>query len=130
MRRDGDEVARVRDALRGAGPLREVRMFGGTAFMVNGNMAVAVSHRGLLVRVGPDEYERALKEPGARAMQMRNRTMTGYIVVDPLPGEARTVRFWVQKALRHNRMLPPKKDTPMGAGAAKTGQGARRRARS
>ena len=107
---DGAELARVRTAFKGVPSVREVKMFGGMAFMVNGHMTVAVSTRGLLVRVGRDEHDQALKQPGTRAMEMRGRVMMGYVYVHPVPTEARTVHSWVQSALHHNRTLPPKKN--------------------
>ena len=109
MSAGGAELALVRTAFRGIPSVREVKMFGGTAFMVNGHMTVAVSPRGLLVRVGPDEQDHAVKQPGTRVMQMRGRVMTGYVYVDPVPTDTHTVRTWVQCALRHNRTLPPNK---------------------
>jgi TfoX/Sxy family transcriptional regulator of competence genes len=109
MSGDGAELARVKNALAGVTSIREVRMFGGTAFMVNGHMTVAVSPRGLLVRVGPEGHDEALKKPSTRAMQMRGRIMVGYVYVQPVPTEADVIEAWVQSALRHNRTLPPKK---------------------
>jgi hypothetical protein len=108
MNLEGAELALVRAAFRGIASVREVKMFGGTAFMVNGHMTVAVSPRGLLVRVGPDEHKQALEQPGTRAMQMRGRVVMGFIFVDPAPSDTRAVHSWVQRALRHNRTLPPK----------------------
>jgi len=105
---DGAELTIVRTALEGVVSVREIQMFGGTAFMVNGHMTLAVSPRGLLVRVGPEEHDEAVNKPGARAMEMRGRVMTGYVYVAPVPSDARTVRSWVQSALRYNRTLPPK----------------------
>jgi TfoX/Sxy family transcriptional regulator of competence genes len=117
----------VRTAFQGVASLREVVMFGGTAFLVNGHMTVAVSPRGLLVRVGPGGHDDALKKPGTRPMEMRGRVMAGYIYVDPAPSDARTVRSWVQSALRHNRTLPPRKS---GRVARKKRQTHQRRTRS
>ena len=57
-----DLVADVRAALAEAGTLREVRMFGGIGFMLNGNMVAAVSRRGLLLRVGKERYAEALTQ--------------------------------------------------------------------
>ena len=48
---DEDLAARMRVALAGTGAVREVRMFGGLCFMLNGNMVAGTSKRGLLVRV-------------------------------------------------------------------------------
>ena len=109
MSSDAAELALVRTALEGVVSVREIKMFGGTAFMINGHLTLAVSPRGLLVRVGPDEQHEAVKKPGARAMEMRGRVMTGYVYVAPVPRDARAVRSWVQSALRYNRTLPPKR---------------------
>ena len=61
----------VRGHLSGAGAMSEVKMFGGTGFMLNRNLVAAVSKRGLLLRVGKDRYRDALAWPGARPMEMR-----------------------------------------------------------
>jgi TfoX/Sxy family transcriptional regulator of competence genes len=112
-------LALVRTAFQAVASVREIKMFGGTAFMVNGHMTVAVSPRGLLVRVGPEEHDEAVKKPGVQAMEMRSRVMTGYVYVDPVPSDARVVHAWVQSALRHNRTLPPKKAARARAAAPK-----------
>src|SRR5690349_23500903 len=69
----------VRAALADASPVREVRMFGGIGFMLNGNMIAATSDRGLLVRVGEQGAAEALARPGAEPMIMNGRTMKGYV---------------------------------------------------
>jgi TfoX/Sxy family transcriptional regulator of competence genes len=129
MSTDGAELARVRAAFEGVISLREVKMFGGTAFMVNGHMTIAVSPRGLLVRVGFDEHDQALKQPGTHAMEMRGRVMMGYVYVHPVPTEARTVHSWVQRALRHNQTLPPKKNGRARQAARKKQKATKRRPR-
>ena len=129
MSGDGADLTLVRAALQGVASVREVKMFGGTAFMVNGHMTVAVSPRGLLVRVGPDGHDEAVKRPGIRAMQMRGRIMTGYVYVDPLPSDACGVHSWVQSALRHNRTLPPKKVARTHTAAPKKHKTIKRRIR-
>jgi TfoX/Sxy family transcriptional regulator of competence genes len=73
----------VRGHLSGAGAMSEVRMFGGTGFMLNGNLVAACRNAALLLRVGKDRYRDALVWPGARSMEMRGRTMQGYIYIDP-----------------------------------------------
>ena len=59
-----DLLARVRAALMGAGTVREVKMFGGIGFMLNGNLIGGASNRGLLVRVGHTRQREALALPG------------------------------------------------------------------
>ncbi len=83
MTSDEDLAGRVRAALAKADDVREVKMFGGVGFMLNGNMVAAASKRGLLVRVGKDRHRDALTRPGTRPMEMRGRVMEGYVYVDP-----------------------------------------------
>jgi len=116
-----DLAAGVRAALARAGDVRELKMFGGIGFMLNGNLVVGASRRGLLVRVGKDQQREALARPGARPMVMRDRVMEGYIYVDPpaLAGRA-AVQPWVRLALAFVRTLPPKQAARKKAGRAKS----------
>ena len=82
-------------------------MFGGIGFMLNGNLLVGASKRGLLLRVGKDRQSQALAKPGTRQMEMRGRPMDGYIYLDP-PIELDAVRAWVDMAIAFVRTLPPK----------------------
>jgi hypothetical protein len=108
MTADYDIAAGVRAALSGTAPMREVKMFGGIGFMLNGNLIAAASKRGLLVRVGKDRQSDALARPGARPMEMRGRIMEGYIYVDPPALTHNAVRQWLQLARDHVQTLPPK----------------------
>jgi TfoX/Sxy family transcriptional regulator of competence genes len=96
MADDQELAASVRAALAGTGVIREVRMFGGIGFMLNGNLVAAASHRGLLLRVGKDRQAEALAQSGARPMVMRGRAMEGYVYVDPpaLNKRSRTGSGW------------------------------------
>ena len=89
----------VRTTLAGAGMVREVKMFGGIGFMLNGNLVAAASKRGLLVRVGSERRDDALARVGARPMVMRGRTLDGYIYVDPPALTGRAVRAWLRLAV-------------------------------
>jgi hypothetical protein len=93
--------------LAGVKPVAEVKMFGGIGFMLNGNLLVGASKRGLLLRVGKDRQAQALAKPGTRQMEMRGRPMDGYIYVDP-PIAPDAVRGWVDMATAFVRTLPPK----------------------
>jgi TfoX/Sxy family transcriptional regulator of competence genes len=105
---DEDLAARLRALLAGAGPVREVRMFGGLCFMLNGHMLAGTSKRGLLVRVGKDQYPEALKRPDAKPMEMTGRLMEGYVFVDPPPRDERVLRDWIELAVTFVKTLPPK----------------------
>ena len=82
-------------------------MFGGLAFLVNGNMAVAASGQGgLLVRVDPAESAELVSATGAEEMVMRGRAMAGWLRVEPAEDE---LSEWVERGVAHARSLPPKR---------------------
>ena len=108
MALDEDLAARLRAVLAGAGTVREVRMFGGLCFMLNGNMVAGTSKRGLLVRVGKDQQPDALRRPGAKPMEMAGRLMAGYVFVDPAPQDEQALRDWLDLAVTFVKTLPPK----------------------
>jgi TfoX/Sxy family transcriptional regulator of competence genes len=89
------------------------RKFGGTCYMVRGNMAVGTLKGGLIVRVGKDAHAEALAIPGARTFDMTGRPMPGYISVDAatLATEAALSR-WLDLALAFNASLPAKTAKP------------------
>src|SRR5580693_1397836 len=88
--------------------MSEVKMFGGTGFMLNGNLAAAVSKRGLLLRVGKDRYRDALAWPGARTMEIRERTMEGYVYIDPPVPTNDALKAWLDEAVAFVKTLPVK----------------------
>jgi hypothetical protein len=75
--------------------------------MLNGKMVAAVSKRGLLLRIGKDRQHAALARRGTRPMEMRGRTMEGYVYVDP-PLTASAIKAWLQEAVAFVLTLPPK----------------------
>ena len=107
-----DELAAcLRSKLTGAGAVREVKMFGGVGFMLNGNMVAAASKRGLLLRVGKAKQSEALAEPGAHVMTMRGRTMEGYVFIDPSALSDGVVAKSLPLALAFVREMPPKESS-------------------
>lgn len=90
--------------------LVEKKMFGGVGFMLNGNMLIGTTAKGaLLVRVDPDKIDEALARPGAHAMHMGPKVMTGFIAVDPeaLP-DAKAIKDWIAYAQNYVKTLPAK----------------------
>jgi TfoX/Sxy family transcriptional regulator of competence genes len=108
MTEDSDLTLNVRAALQGVEALREVKMFGGVGFMVNGNLFAAASRRGLLLRVGEERQDEALAQPGMRSMEMRGRRMEGYVYADPPPRSGQAIKAWLNLALEYVQTLPPK----------------------
>ena len=85
----------------------EQKMFGGLAFLVGGNMAVAASGQGgILVRVDPAESDRLVETTAAEEMVMRGRSMAGWLRLDPGEDE---LPEWVDRGLSYARSLPPKR---------------------
>ncbi|HLB20930.1 MAG TPA: TfoX/Sxy family protein [Solirubrobacteraceae bacterium] len=110
MAYDEELAHRIRELLAGESGVSEMSMFGGLAFLLHGNMAVAASGRGgLMVRVDPKSGERLLAKPHASAMEMRGRTMTGWIrVADDGIKTKRQLAAWVRGGVAYARTLPRK----------------------
>lgn len=102
---------RIRVLVAGEPGLTEQKMFGGLAFLIGGNMAVAASGQGgILVHVDPDESDRLVETTTARLMEMRGRQMRGWLRVDM--DDLRTKRqlaAWVERGAGYARSLPAKR---------------------
>ena len=109
MAYDEDLAERIRELV-GDGPdVTEKKMFGGLAFLVGGNMAIAASGEGgILVRVPPDDSERLVEETTAEVAVMRGRPMAGWLRVasKDLAGDA--LAGWVTRGTGYAAALPPK----------------------
>lgn len=101
-------VAFLRRELPQAGAIRETRMFGGTGFMLNGNMIAGTFRHGLLVRVGKNRQAEALAQPGAQMMEMRGRLMEGYVHVEAPRLTERGARELLDLALPFVLAMPAK----------------------
>src|SRR5215475_12115234 len=105
---DAELTDRVRTALKGVRGITEMRMFSGIAFLLNGNLMVAASDRGLLVRAGAEAESEALSRDGAKPLLMKGRRLTGYLRIDPSVRSAAEVTSWVRVAHEFVRTLPAK----------------------
>ena len=102
---------RIRELLGSEADLAEMKMFGGLAFLIGGNMAVAASGQGgLLVRVDPAQSDTLVATTNARPMEMRGRPMQGWLRVDAdgLRTETELAR-WVELGATYARSLPSKR---------------------
>ena len=110
MAYDEELAGRIRSLASSEPALSEQKMFGGLAFLVNGNMAVAASGQGgLLVRVDPEESAELVETTSAEEMVMRGRSMVGWLRVESgaVEGEDE-LRAWTDRGLSYARSLPPK----------------------
>lgn len=110
MAYDEDLANRIRELIASEPGLTEKRMFGGLAFLINGNMSVSVSGQGgLLLRVPPEETDALLGKPHARPFEMRGRTMDGWLRVDEEGVRTkRQLERWVARGVEFARSLPSK----------------------
>jgi hypothetical protein len=111
MSYDEELAGRIRELVASEAGLTEKKMFGGLAFLIGGNMAIAASGQGgVMVRVDPDESDTLLATTNARLVEMRGRQMQGWMRVD-LP-DVRTqqqLARWVGIGVSYARSLPPKR---------------------
>lgn len=111
MAYDEKLAARIRELVAGERDLTEKKMFGGLAFLIGGNMAVAASGQGgVLVRVDPAQSDTLVATTNARLMEMRGRSMQGWLRVDD--EDVRTKRQlakWVELGMTYARSLPAKR---------------------
>ena len=110
MAYDEDLAERIRERVAAEDGLTERRMFGGLAFLINGNMAVSASGQGgMMLRVDPAQTERLVRAPHARRFEMRGREMDGWLRIDPdALGTDADLTHWVTLCVTYARSLPPK----------------------
>ena len=101
---------RIRELIAGEPDVTEKKMFGGLAFLIGGNLAVAASGQGgVLVRVDPAQSDKLVATTMARPMEMRGRQMHGWLRVDSadVPTK-RQLAPWVERGTTYARSLPAK----------------------
>lgn len=109
MARDKGLEELVNDSLAPAPRLTQKAMFGGWAWLVNGNLLCGARDDGMLVRLGKDRDGWALKIVGVVPMISRGRKMNGWVRVAPEVYSVDTLRRkLLEAALEFNRSLPKK----------------------
>jgi len=110
MAYDESLAQRIRTLVKTQTGLSEKKMFGGLAFLVNGNMSIAASGQGgLLVRVDPAQTDMLVAATKAKVMMMRGRDMPGWLRVatDDSTSDAELAQ-WAELGISYARSLPPK----------------------
>ena len=108
MAYDEQLAERVRVELEGVKGVTERKMFGGLAFMVNGNMACGIVKDKLMLRLGAEGAVAALERPHVREMDFTGRPLTGMVYVGQAGLGDAELHGWVQQAVAFARSLPPK----------------------
>jgi TfoX/Sxy family transcriptional regulator of competence genes len=108
---DEDLAKRIRELVLAEPGVTEKRMFGGLAFLIDGNMSVSASGQGgLLLRVDPAETDALLSRPHAYPFEMRGRLMQGWLRVDAEGLRTkRQLAQWVARGVAYARSLPSKR---------------------
>jgi TfoX/Sxy family transcriptional regulator of competence genes len=111
MAYDEELANRIREQVAGESGLTEQKMFGGLAFLIGGNMAIAASGQGgVLVRADPEESERLVAKTDARLMEMRGKQMRGWLRVDAEHVRTKAqLAKWVELGTTYARSLPAKR---------------------
>lgn len=110
MAYDEDLAHRIRECLQDEPSVVEKAMFGGLAFLINGNIAVSASGQGgLMLRVDPAESSALVAKAHAEKMVMRGREMDGWLRVDPDGVKTkRELQRWVKIGVTYAHSLPSK----------------------
>ena len=109
MAYDEGLAQRVREMMQDYAGVTEKKMFGGIAFMVNGNMCSGVVKSELMLRVGPDQYDQCLTRKHAREMDFTGKPMKGFVYVAENGLETdESLRDWISTAHRFAGALPAK----------------------
>lgn len=105
-----EELAqRIRDEIGDHPALVEKQMFGGIAFMVQGNMSVGVAGDELMVRVGKENDENALSKPHVRPFDLSGRPMAGWVLVEADGTAAdKDLSGWIDTGVAYAESLSPK----------------------
>jgi TfoX/Sxy family transcriptional regulator of competence genes len=100
---------RLEQALSRRKGLAQKAMFGGIGWLLHGNMCVGIWKDALIARVGPQAYESARREPGAREFDITGRPMRGWVMVEAAAIEDEAdLHAWLERCLRFVRTLPKK----------------------
>lgn len=102
---------RFRNVLQHRDDVVEKKMFGGLCFMVRGHMACGImsdKHKDIMIRVGKEGYEEALKLPHAKKMDFTGRAMKSMVYVEPTGFESDSdLAEWIARGVAHAESLPP-----------------------
>ncbi len=109
MAYDEKLAARIRKLIANDDRMTERKMFGGIAFMLNGNMFCGIVRENLMARIRPEEYEDALAHPYARPMDFTGRPSKGMVFVGPGGFAGKGLASWLERSRKFVETLPPKR---------------------
>ena len=109
MAYDEATADRIRTVLKRRKGITERKMFGGVAFMFDGNMVCGVVGTDLMLRLGNEEADKAREEPWVRPMDFTGRPMRSMVCVsaEGFPDDTE-LKAWIDRAIKFAKTLPPK----------------------
>jgi TfoX/Sxy family transcriptional regulator of competence genes len=107
MAYDAELDARVEEVVTTWGATRK-KMFGGTGYMLHGNMLAGVSGDSLIVRLSPEDGAAALTRPNVRPFDISRNPMSGWVMVGPEDLDEESLEDWLEQARDFVLTLPPK----------------------
>ena len=73
-------------------------------------MCVGIVDNMLMVRVGPEKYEKALSEKHVKPIEFNGKPLKGYLYVEPLGFKIeKSLKKWIEQGIEFVKTLPPKK---------------------
>jgi TfoX/Sxy family transcriptional regulator of competence genes len=102
-------AGRIRRRLARRKNVDERKMFGGIGFLLNGNLLVGVWKESLVVRLGEEEGQEALKEPHVKKFDITGKPMRNWVLVGPegIQNDEQ-LSAWIQRAVKFVGALPVK----------------------
>jgi len=98
---------RIADEIQDWGLVRK-KMFGGTCYLLNGNMMCGVYKDYLIIRLGNEEGIKALQEPFVHVFDITGRPMKGWVMVEEKGFQDDHLRRWLEKSINFVKTLPEK----------------------
>ena len=108
MAYDEQLAERAREELQADPAFSQRKMFAGIYLMLHGNMCAGVIGDRLMLRLGDEGAEKALREPDVFQMDFTGRPMRGMVYVDQDGLHGAELARWVARAAAYARSLPPK----------------------
>ncbi len=109
MAYDQGLAERIRELVAGRDGFTEKTMFGGIAFLLDGNVCVGVLQDELIVRLSAEQADEALREEHTRPFDFTGRAMTGWIMAGPaVTATDDVLGDWIDRAVSFVSLLPPK----------------------
>jgi len=106
---DEDIDARIKKLVAGWEGVSSKKMFGGVCHLLNGNMLGGVYKNYMILRLGLEEAEIALKQQHVKAFDITGKPMKGWVMVEKEGfSTEEELDDWLRKAEKFVKTLPPK----------------------